>query len=69
MNNKVVNIYSKREKEFAYLWNSVSAEQRKYALATYILKYNDRNIVEKIYGKKINDIEFQQFKRMLKKYL
>jgi hypothetical protein len=60
---------TKEEKEFAYIWNMASEEQRLYALASYILKYNDRNIANKICKKELNDIQYQQFKRTLYKYL
>lgn len=67
--SKVVRLVTREEQEFAYVWNMASEEQRLHALATYIYKYNNKEVANKICNKKLNDIEYQQFKKMLRKYL
>ncbi len=67
--NNVVKFITKEEKEFKYIWDNSTYENRLFALATYILKYNDRVLAEKVCGTSLNDLEFQQFKRVLKKYI
>lgn len=69
MKNNIISITSIREREFAYLWNMATPEQRLRCLAMYVHKYNDKKILELIMKRKCNDIEFQQFKREIKKYL
>ena len=69
MKNNVISITSIKEREFAYLWNMATPEQRLHCLAMYIYKFNDKQLLELIIKRKCNDIEFQQFKRKLKKYL
>jgi hypothetical protein len=60
--SKVVRLVTREEQEFAYVWNMASEEQRLCALATYIYKYNDKEVVNKICNKKLNDIEYNNLK-------
>ena len=69
MSKKVVKFMTREEREFKYLWDNTDVETRKYALAFVIIKHNAKDIAEAIYGKKLNDIEFQKIKNYLKQYL
>lgn len=67
--SKIVKFMTREEKEFKYLWDNTDVETRKYALAFVIIEHNAKEIAEAIYGKKLNDIEYQRIKRYLRQYL
>lgn len=67
--SKIVKFMTKEEKEFKYLWDNTDVETRKYALAFVIIEHNAKEIAEAIYGKKLNDIEYQKVKKYLKQFL
>lgn len=67
--SKIVKFMTREEKEFKYLWDNTDVETRKHALAFVIIKHNAKEIAEAIYGKKLNDIEYQRIKKYLKQYL
>lgn len=69
----IVLLENKQQREqrrwIEYQYNRMSFEQRRHVIARIILEFNDRRSANIICGKKLNDIEFQQFKNMLKQYV
>ena len=69
----VILLENKQQREerrwVEYQYNKMSFEQRRYVISRIILEFNDRRSANIICGKKLNDIEFQQFKNMLKQYV
>lgn len=69
----VVLLENKQQREerrwVEYQLNNMPYEEKRYYIAKVILKFNDRTSANIICGKKLNDIEFQQFKNTLKQYI
>ncbi|MBR3832120.1 MAG: hypothetical protein IKJ72_00600 [Mycoplasmataceae bacterium] len=69
--NNVIQFISKKQKalqdELFYMYNQLDELQKRSVIASYILKFNDRECANKLCGYELNDLNFQRFKRMLKK--
>lgn len=70
----VVIFESKEQREFKeYLketYNTMTIRERKRFLANvFLYADNDRKLANAFCGNKLNDIEYQQFKRFFRKFL
>ena len=68
--SNVTQFISKKQKqlqeELIYMYNQLDEVQKRNVIASYILKFNDREYANKLCGYELNDLDFQRFKRFLK---
>lgn len=62
-------MWTRQEKNAMEWWISLPRKEQIRMLAQIILEDNNRVIAEGVMGKKLNDIEFQAFKRYLRSEL
>ena len=65
----ILNFISKESKEAIEYFESLPIKRRMQIIAKFILDTNNKKIAEQIFNKKLNDIEYMDFKRFLKKLL
>lgn len=65
--NKVKRLITKEQRELINMWNSVTPQQRQYAVEICILKHNSKELAESVLNTKLNDLDFQRYKNHIRK--